>query len=113
MRVCIRNHSHHLPDALCQQVRALIDLRLPNCALIKERSYLVPSFLLILTLFIWFWCGRSWAQCEGLVRLREFTFLLTHSFFILQQDLRGAAETQRPRHIKTGGGRREGMDKIT
>lgn len=28
----LRKSLHHLPDALCQQVRALIDLRLLNCA---------------------------------------------------------------------------------
>lgn len=58
-----RKLLHRLPDALCQQVRALIDLRLPNCTLIKERSCSVPFFLLILTLFIWFWRGHSWPQC--------------------------------------------------
>lgn len=56
-----RKSLHHLPDALCQQVKALIDLRLPNCTVIKERSCSVPFFLLILTLFIWFWRGHSWA----------------------------------------------------
>lgn len=70
-----RKQLHHPPDALCQQVRALIDLRLPNCTLIKEWSCLVPSFLLILILFIWFWGGHSWAQCEGLARSCEFIFL--------------------------------------
>lgn len=75
-----RKSLHHLPDVLCQQVRALIDLRLPNCALIKEWSCSVPSFLLILTLFIWFWGGHSWAQCEGLAYSREFIFLPTRPF---------------------------------
>lgn len=80
-----RKSLHHLPDALCQQVRALIDLRLPNCTLIKERSCSAPFFLLILTLFIWLWRGHSWAQCvgalcEGLVRSQEFIFLPTRPF---------------------------------
>lgn len=39
---------HHLPDALCQQVRALIGLRLPNCPVINEWLCSVPSSLLIL-----------------------------------------------------------------
>lgn len=40
--------SHHLPDALCQQVRALIGLTLPNCAVINEWLCSVPSSRLIL-----------------------------------------------------------------
>lgn len=60
--LCERAGSH-LPDAQFQQVRALIDLRLRDCALIKERSCSVPFFLLIWALFIWFRRGHSWAQC--------------------------------------------------
>lgn len=78
-----RKSLHHVPDALCQHGRALID-----CTLIKERCCSVPFFLFILTLFIWFWRGHSWAQCVGsfgalcecLVRLREFIFLPTCPF---------------------------------
>lgn len=58
-----RKSLHHLPDALCQQVRALIDLRLLNCALIKERPCSVPSFLLILTIYLvlaWTQLGSMW-----------------------------------------------------
>lgn len=40
--------SHHLPDALCQQVRALIALRLPNCPMINQWLCSTPSSLLIL-----------------------------------------------------------------
>lgn len=69
------NVSHRLPDSLCQQVRALIDLRLPNCPVINETLCSVPSFLLILTLFIWFWGGHSWVQCERLAVSPEFIFL--------------------------------------
>ena len=60
--VC-RKSLRQLPDEMCQQLRTQIDLRLPNCRLIKERSSSVPFFLLILTLFIWFCRGHSWAQC--------------------------------------------------
>lgn len=43
--LCARRKSlRHLPDALCQQVRALIDLRLLNCAP-DERGSLFRSFL--------------------------------------------------------------------
>lgn len=80
-----RKSFHHLPDALCQQVRALIDLRLPNCALIKERV-LFGSFLPFDFDFIYFvlaWtqlgsmCRSLGALCECLVHSREFIFLLT------------------------------------
>lgn len=79
-----------LPDALCQQVSALIDLRLPNCSLIKERCCTVSFFLLILTLFIWFlaWkqlgpmCRLVGALCEGLVQSREFIFLPMRPFYV-------------------------------
>lgn len=67
--------SHHLPDALCQQVRALIGLRLPNCAVINEWFYSVPSSRLILLYLFGFWAGGSWAQCERLAFSREFIFL--------------------------------------
>lgn len=121
-----RKSLHHLPDALCQQVRALIDLRLPNCALIKERPCSVPSFLLILTLFIWFWRGHSWAQCEGLARSREFIFLPTRPFHSTARSERWprsgepatAARRTEARHVnrqeegdKTGGGG-GGADKL-
>lgn len=49
------NVPHHLPEAPCQQVRALIDERLPNCPVINEWLHSLPSVLLILTLFICFW----------------------------------------------------------
>lgn len=103
-----RKSLHHLPDALCQQVRALIDLRLPNCTVIKERSCSVPFFLLILTLFIWFWRGHSWAQCVDrsvpsvnvwCAHVSLFSF--RRVLFIPRGDLSGGctAGSQRPQHI--------------
>lgn len=97
-----RKSLHHLPDALCQQVRALIDLRLPNCTLIKERV-LFSSFLPFDSDFIYFvlpWtqlgsmCRSLSALCECLVHSREFIFFPT-------RDLRGGctAGSQWPRPV--------------
>lgn len=97
-----RKSLYHLPDALCQQVRALIDLRLPNCTLIKERV-LFSSFLPFDSDFIYFvlaWtqlgsmCRSLSAFGECLVRSREFIFFPT-------RDLRGdcAAGSHWPRPV--------------
>lgn len=91
-----RKSLHQLQDALCQQVRALIDLRLSNCTLIKERSCSVPFFLLIWTsiylVLAWTqlgsmcrWFGAFW---ECLVRLCEFIFLPTRPFHVMARSER-------------------------
>lgn len=89
-----RKSPHQLQDAVCQQVRALIDLRLPNCALIKEQSCSVPFFLLIWTFYL-FGFGMDTAglnvfsACwECLVCLCEFIFLPTLPFHVLARSER-------------------------
>lgn len=78
-----RKSLHHLPDAPCQQLKALIDLRLPSCSVIKEQSFSVSFFLLILP-FIYLvlaWtqlgamCRWFGALRECLVHSQEFIFL--------------------------------------
>lgn len=93
-----RKSLHHLPDALCQQLRALIDLRLPNCALIKERPCSVPSFL-------WLYLFGFGVDTAGpnvkVWHARVSLFSFRRVLFIPRRDLRSdcAAGTQRPQRV--------------
>lgn len=101
-----RKSLHQLQDAVCQQVRALIDLRLPNCTLIKERPCSVPFLLLIWTFYLFGFgmdtaglnvsmhSGNVWCACVSLFAFRRFLFMSW-------QDLRGGwtAGSRRPQRV--------------
>lgn len=122
-----RKSFHQLQDAVCQQVRALIDLRLPNCTLIKEQSCLVPFYLLIWTFYLFGFgmdtaglnvFGACW---ECLVHLCEFIFLPTLPFYVMARSERWlnsresettACHREAQHHNRQGaGGKTEGRER--